>query len=186
MWKLKRNTAHIVREMLRLKGLKEDSKLVIDVGKTKQNYYRRNPEKYAEYKKQFRENCPEQYKEQCRRQMKAYMEKVTDVMITCPVCNYSIKKYKKSQHEQSKFHQDSLRRQEHLEEYEEENKPDERVVLDDLEYDYCYCCNFHVRPWEWRWHIEEEKTQTKQNETYTTIDDIQFYLNNISSSFLST
>ena len=121
------------------------------------NHYHRNPEKYAEYKKQFRENCPEQYKEQRRKQGKIQREKIKDVMITCPVCNYSIKKYKKSQHEQSKFHQESLRRQEHPEEYEEEDKPDERVVINDLEYDYCYCCNFRVRPWEWRWHIEEER-----------------------------
>ena len=42
----------------------------------------------------------------------------------CEVCEYTVRLCKKAQHEQSNYHKDRLRRKEHPEEFENEEKPD--------------------------------------------------------------
>ena len=88
--------------------------------KKKLNRYYRLREHYLELKKEYRQN----HKEEISEKHKEYFQSIKDVIITCPVCNYEIKKYKKSQHEKSQTHQNNLKRQEHPEEFENEEKPD--------------------------------------------------------------
>ena len=146
---------------VKLEGFEEGFKNCNTCREKKRRQYHKNPEKYAEYKKQFKENYPEEYKEQCRKNNKIQRERVKDIMITCPVCRYKIKKYKQYQHNQSQLHQENLRRQERPEDFEKEDEPDERIIVNTLEYDCCHCCDIQMRPWEWRWHIKEE--EHKQN-----------------------
>ena len=63
--------------------------------------YHNNPEKCAERKKQFKENNPEKYKEQRTNGSDTQKEKTFHVVMVCPICHYSIKKYKKTQHKKS-------------------------------------------------------------------------------------
>ena len=69
--------------------------------------YDRKRDVILEQKKEYRER----EKEHISEYNKEYFQSAKDIVITCPVCNYDIKKYKKSQHEKSKFHQDNLARQ---------------------------------------------------------------------------
>ena len=69
-----------------------------------QNYYAEKKDIINQQKRTDRANNPEKYKEQKAR----YNEKVRDIVITCPLCCYDIKKYKKSQHEKSQIHQKKL------------------------------------------------------------------------------
>ena len=69
-------------------------------------YYAEKKDEINERRQADRANNPEKYREQAKK----YREQVKDIIITCPVCNYDIKKYKKSQHEKSQCHQDNLKK----------------------------------------------------------------------------
>ena len=60
----------------------------------------------------------------------------------CEVCEYTVRLCKKAQHEQSNYHKDRLRRKEHPEEFENEEKPDRIFFQDGKEYFKCNKCKF--------------------------------------------
>ena len=68
-------------------------------------YQERNKEKIAERKKAYTEKHKEHIKE---REHQRFLDN-KDEIITCPICKYDIKKYKKSQHEKSQTHQRNLK-----------------------------------------------------------------------------
>ena len=64
-------------------------------------YQKNHKEQIKERKKQYREDNKDKLKEA----QQEYMKK----MYNCPLCNYEIKFYKKSQHEKSQIHQNHLK-----------------------------------------------------------------------------
>ena len=80
--------------------------------------YHNDPEKCAERKKQFKENNPEKYKEQRKKWSDTQKEKIFHEVMVCPICHYSIKKYKKAQHEKSQTHQNNLKQKSETKEEE--------------------------------------------------------------------
>ncbi len=95
--------------MLRLTVLEEVFKTFNVCREKGRRQYHNNPEKCAERKKQFKENNLEKYKEQ-RKNGVIHRKKNTfhEVMVG-PICHYSIKRYKKSQHEKPQTHQNNLK-----------------------------------------------------------------------------
>ena len=69
------------------------------------NRYHRLREHYLELKKDYRQN----HKEEIAEKQKEYFQSIKGIVITCPICNYDIKKYKKIQHEKSQIHQNNLK-----------------------------------------------------------------------------
>ena len=78
------------------------------------NRYYRLREHYLELKKDYRQN----HKEEIAEKHKDYFQSIKDTVITCPICNYDIKKYKKSQHEKSQTHQNNLKQKSETKEKE--------------------------------------------------------------------
>ena len=70
------------------------------------NRYYRLREHYLELKKDYRQN----HKEEIAEKHKNYFQSIKDIVITCPICNHDIKKYKNSQHEKS-LTQNNLKQQ---------------------------------------------------------------------------
>ena len=68
--------------------------------------YHRLRDYYQEAKKHYYQN----HKEDIAEKNKDYFKAIKDIDITCPVCNYEIKKYKKSQHGEKKKKEEEKKR----------------------------------------------------------------------------
>ena len=86
--------------------------------------YHRLRDHYLDLKKEYQQN----HKEEIAEKQKAYFQSKKHIVITCPVCNYDIKQYKKSQHEKSMTHQNNLK--------QSEQKPKTFINQDLLENQY--------------------------------------------------
>ena len=129
----------------------------------RKHYYEEKKDHLNQQRRTDRAEDPDKYKEQQVR----YREKIKDIVITCPVCNYDIKKYKKSQHEKSAFHQDNLARQLNPD-MEALPEPDEIKVVDGKEQYYCYACKCCMMCWAWKNHVKKQshiEAINKRNET---------------------
>ena len=65
--------------------------------KTKSN----DLEKVREHEKQRKAECKANSSEKVKEWRQNRMNRIEDEMFTCPVCNYDVRKQKKSQHEES-------------------------------------------------------------------------------------
>ena len=122
-------------------------------------------ERGRRYMAEDRQNNPDKYREKNAR----YREKIKDIVITCPVCNYDIKKYKKAQHEKSQFHQDNLARQLNPD-MEALPEPDKIRVINGKEQYYCYACKCSTICWFWKNHVQQQshiEAIKKRNEAET-------------------
>ena len=81
----------------------------------------------------------------------------------CEVCKYELRLCKKSQHEQTLYHQDRLRRKEHPEEFENEEKPDRIRFQDGKEYFKWNKCKSGVMSSLWGRHCATLEHQKKMN-----------------------
>ena len=103
-------------------------------------------------RKEYFKNNPEKVKET--------RLKSQETVITCPVCNYDIKKYKKSQHEKSLIHKYYSEKKLNNEEPE---RPDKIHILEGNEHFHCATCNVNVLPCMWvahlldTFHVEKKK-----------------------------
>ena len=70
----------------------------------------------------------------------------------CEICNYELRLCKKNQHVQTEYHKDRLRRKEHPEEFENEEKPHHKTVLDGKEFFHCNKCKLSVMSSQWGRH----------------------------------
>ena len=70
----------------------------------------------------------------------------------CEVCEYELRLCKKKGHEQTLYHQDRLRRKEHPEEFENEEKPDRTYFENGKEYFICNKCKRGVMSSLWARH----------------------------------
>ena len=73
--------------------------------------YQENPEPFRQKEKAYRESHKEeiakrkkQYNEDNKEKIQAWKKEYMKLIYKCPVCNYDVKLYKKSQHEKSKTH----------------------------------------------------------------------------------
>ena len=124
--------------------------------------YNRKRETILENKKEYRER----EKAPISKKNKGYFQSMKDIVITCPLCNYDIKNYKKSQHEKSQFHQDNMARQ-LKPDMEALPEPDEIKVVDGGKKKYyCYACKCCMMCWEWKKHVHQQShiEATKKNE----------------------
>ena len=131
--------------------------------------YDRERERLLEQKKEYRER----EKEHIREKQIEHFQSVKDIVITCPVCNYDIKKYKKAQHETSQFHQDNLVRQLNPD-MEALPEPDEIRVINGKEQYYCYACKCSTICWFWKNHVQQQshiEAIKKRNEAEKTVID---------------
>ena len=130
-------------------------------------YQERHREQISIQKKEYREQNKEAIQEKNRKQFL----KNKDEIISCPVCNCDIKKYKKSQHEKSQTHQRNIKK---LEDPDFENdlpKPDLIKIVDGKEHYYCHACRNGMLACMWRSHCEKPyhiaRTQTKKTKEET-------------------
>ena len=153
------------------------------------NHCRDKKKAYRERMAQLKAEAKEQQKEEQEKQQRKetnqkYFQNKKDAIITCPICNYDIKKYKKSQHEKSIGHQ-------HLSKMKEQgievDKPDRISHVNGITFFDCYACKGSVpqNTWGahllWKCHIEgkkkqqEKETQNKDKkdllETQTLLSD---------------
>ena len=93
------------------------------------------------------------------------------------MCSYDIKKYKKSQHEKSKFHQDNLARQLNPD-AEALPEPDEIKVVDGKKTYYCYACKCSMMCLAWKNHVEQqthiEAIRKKKEQSTRTFKHIEY------------
>ena len=117
----------------------------------------RNNNKTCNYcndnRREWRKNNPEKVKEA--------RERLSEKRYYCPVCEYDVQWIKKSQHENSQWHKDNVRKQTHPEEFENEDKPDD--IFTDKQGRTFYSCKACMRqqiwPYQWRLHISREAHQ---------------------------
>ena len=87
----------------------------------------------------------------------------------CEICKYEVRLCKKNQHEQGDYHKDRVRRKEHPEEYENEEKPDWTRLIDGKHFFHCNKCSCSVMTSQWGRHcaslkhIEKKKTYEKRH-----------------------
>ena len=67
------------------------------------------PKSVLNAKNKFKENNLEKYKERRKKWSDTQKEKTFHEVMVCPICHYSIKRYKKSQHEKPQTHQNNLK-----------------------------------------------------------------------------
>ena len=92
----------------------------------------------------------------------------------CEICNYEIRLCKKAQHEKSLYHLDRLNRKEHPEKYENEEKPDDKTMIDGREYFQCYKCKLAILSSNWHKHIltKDHLQKTKKKNLAPRFDEI--------------
>ena len=94
-------------------GCREQNKLKRD--ETKRQWKLNNPEKVKAYQQKHRQEYADEIKERKNKyrqseEGKAKIKEYQQIIYHCDICGYDIKKYKKSQHEKSKNHQELLQR----------------------------------------------------------------------------
>ena len=85
------------------------------------------------------------------------MSKVKEEVITCQVCNYETKKYKKAQHEKLQTHQYYLKKLEDLDFESAVSKPDAIKIIDGKEPYFCKTCRFVYLPCMWKQHFDKQQ-----------------------------
>ena len=128
--------------------------------------------KCHEYQKQYRLNTAPAIREK----QKVYNLK----KCYCDICEYEIRACKKKQHERSDYHKDRLRRQEHPEEYENEEQPDWKRFIDGKEFFQCDKCCCGVMSSQWSMHCSSpehlEKKFKPKTFTNPNLLDTQYQL----------
>ena len=114
-------------------------------------YQQKHKEDIRQQKREYRANNPEKVRELGRN----HRNKIKDEMITCPVCKYEVKKYKKAQHEKSQTHQYYLRKLEDPDFEKDLSKPDLIKMVDGKEHYYCHACKLGMLACMWRSHCEK-------------------------------
>ena len=91
----------------------------------------------------------------CRESQQRYRAKIKDEVVTCPVCNYDIKKYKQAQHEKSQTHQYYLQNLNDPDFEKDVPKPDKIRVVDGKEHYVCNKCNSGMIACMWARHFNK-------------------------------
>ena len=91
----------------------------------------------------------------CRESQRRYRAKFKDEVVTCPVCNYEIKKYKQAQHEKSQTHQYYLQKLNDPDFEKDVPKPDKIRVIDGKEHYMCNKCNSGMIACMWARHFNK-------------------------------
>ena len=78
-------------------------------------------------------------------------------VITCEVCNYEIKKFKKAQHEKSQTHQYNLKKLEDPDFESDAPKPDAIKIIDAKERYFCKTCRIVYLPCTWKQLFEKQQ-----------------------------
>ena len=92
------------------------------------------------------------------RKKEKWREKQSEKRYYCPLCEYDVQLYKKSQHEKGKYHQENVRKQTHPEEFENEDQPD-RIYTNNngIKFASCNACRCpQIYLYQWRPHIRTE------------------------------
>ena len=108
-----------------------------------QKYREQNADKIRERNKQYRES------ERGQARLKEYQQ----IVYHCELCDYDVKKYKKSQHEKSKNHQYFLQKSLNNEELE---RPDRKEMCCGVEYFCCDRCKWQAMNYDWHLHVSSE------------------------------
>ena len=110
---------------------------------------------YAEHKQEINEQHKEyRQSEKGHATIKEYRERNKEIMYHCELCDYDIKRYKKSQHEKSKNHLYFLQKSLNNEKLE---RPDEKEMFDGIEYFCCLKCNKKEINYNWNLHLRDEE-----------------------------
>ena len=103
-----------------------------------------------DYRKEWRKNNPKKVKEA--------QERHSEKRYYCQLCDIDIKYSGKSQHENSQWHKDNVRKQTNPEEFENEDQPD--TIFKDKQGRTFYSCSAckcpQIFPYQWRPHIKME------------------------------
>ena len=70
----------------------------------------------------------------------------------CSICEYDVRLCKKTQHEQTDYHKDRMRRKEHPEEFENEEAPEWKNIIHGKEFFHCSKCKLGVISSQWGRH----------------------------------
>ena len=124
------------REKRRVKTMSERKKLYWQNNKEmlqekSKNYYAEHKQEINEQHKEYRQS------EKGHATIKEYRERNKEIMYHCELCDYDIKRYKKSQHEKSKNHLYFLQKSLNNEKLE---RPDKKELFDGIEYFCCLKC----------------------------------------------
>ena len=114
-------------------------------------YGQTHKQQIAEQKREYRAQNPEKVKEWRQKRF----NKIKDEVVTCPVCNYEIKKYKQAQHEKSQTHQYYLQKLNDPDFEKDVPKPDIIRVVDGKEHYMCNKCNSSMLPCMWARHFNK-------------------------------
>ena len=83
----------------------------------------------------------------------------------CDVCNYEVLLCKKTQHQNSLYHLDILKRRDNPEEFENEENPDGETTILGKQYFQCNKCHLSILTSNWHKHIltKEHLQKMKKN-----------------------
>ena len=121
-----------------------------------QKYFAEHKHEIYERHKEYRQS------EEGQAKNKEYRERHKEIMYHCELCDYDIKRYKKSQHEKSKNHLYFLQKSLNNEKLE---RPDEKEMFDGIEYFCCLKCNKKEINYNWNLHLRDEEHINKEKET---------------------
>ena len=82
----------------------------------------------------------------------------------CDVCNYEVLLCKKTQHQNSLYHLDILKRRDNPEEFENEENPDGETTILGKQYFQCNKCHLSILTSNWHKHILTKEHLQKNEE----------------------
>ena len=125
------------------------------------NVCREKARRYQQTHKEDRNRRSKEYQQQhvekVQEWRQTHMSKVKEEVITCEVCNYEIKKYKKAQNKKSQTHQYNLKKLEDPDVESDVLKPDAIKRIDGKERYFCETCRFVYLPCMWKQHFEKQQ-----------------------------
>ena len=114
-------------------------------------YGQTHKQQIAEQKRDYRAHNPEKVKEWRQN----HFNKIKDAVVTCPVCNYEIKKYKQAQHEKSQTHLYFMQKLTDPDFEKDVPKPDKIREINGKEHYCCYTCRSSYLPQMWSRHFNK-------------------------------
>ena len=126
---------------------------------TKKQWKLNNPDKVKAYQQKHNEMYADEIKERKKKyrqseEGKAKIREYNQLVYHCELCDYDIKKCKKTQHEKSKNHQYFLQKSLNNEKLE---RPDKKEMYNGIEYFCCLKCKRKEINYEWYKHVSDEE-----------------------------